>query len=570
MIIFKKVRAKNFLSIGDNFLEYDLTKDHLTLIKGVNGGGKTILLSILTFTLYKKTFREINLPQIVNNINQKDCLAEIEFSIGEVNWLVRRGLSPNVFEIYRNGEILDQQSSVIEQQKWLEQNVLKMNYKTFIQIVILGSGSYVPFMQLNPSDRREVVEDLLDIKMFSAMNILIKDKIKLFKDSIKLFAVKKESLEDKVKMQSDFIEQIEQRSKQDIQDRTKQIEDLFAEIEVIENNNQLIQNSVEEISQQLRGFSDSSVLLKELLESKTRLGMQAQSVAETYKFFKENDTCPTCSQTIDAKFKKQKQQESQKEIKEIKSTYDSLIETIESETEKQNQVKQIQQNLSNLNQELNYNNYQINQHQKSIASYHQQIQKLNQQLENKNEEHEKLDAYESALDQVKNDIVDTKEEIYYYDYVHSLLKDSGVKSKIVEKYLKIINQQINKYLEMLELYVNFTLDSEFNEEITTPTFDQFSYGNFSEGQKRRVDLALLFTWRYITAIKNSASTNLLICDEILDGSMDEAGHNAFLRIIREELKECNVFVISHRDGIEHRFDNVIEIEKRGNFTFKSE
>lgn len=570
MIIFKKVRAKNFLSIGDNFLEYDLTKDHLTLIKGVNGGGKTILLSILTFTLYKKTFREINLPQIVNNINQKDCLAEIEFSIGEVNWLVRRGLSPNVFEIYRNGEILDQQSSVIEQQKWLEQNVLKMNYKTFIQIVILGSGSYVPFMQLNPSDRREVVEDLLDIKMFSAMNILIKDKIKLFKDSIKLFAVKKESLEDKVKMQSDFIEQIEQRSKQDIQDRTKQIEDLFAEIEVIENNNQLIQNSVEEISQQLRGFSDSSVLLKELLESKTRLGMQAQSVAETYKFFKENDTCPTCSQTIDAKFKKQKLQESQKEIKEIKSTYDSLIETIESETEKQNQVKQIQQNLSNLNQELNYNNYQINQHQKSIASYHQQIQKLNQQLENKNEEHEKLDAYESALDQVKNDIVDTKEEIYYYDYVHSLLKDSGVKSKIVEKYLKIINQQINKYLEMLELYVNFTLDSEFNEEITTPTFDQFSYGNFSEGQKRRVDLALLFTWRYITAIKNSASTNLLICDEILDGSMDEAGHNAFLRIIREELKECNVFVISHRDGIEHRFDNVIEIEKRGNFTFKSE
>lgn len=570
MIIFKKVRAKNFLSIGDNFLEYDLTKDHLTLIKGVNGGGKTILLSILTFTLYKKTFREINLPQIVNNINQKDCLAEIEFSIGEVNWLVRRGLSPNVFEIYRNGEILDQQSSVIEQQKWLEQNVLKMNYKTFIQIVILGSGSYVPFMQLNPSDRREVVEDLLDIKMFSAMNILIKDKIKLFKDSIKLFAVKKESLEDKVKMQSDFIEQIEQRSKQDIQDRTKQIEDLFAEIEVIENNNQLIQNSVEEISQQLRGFSDSSVLLKELLESKTRLGIQAQSVAETYKFFKENDTCPTCSQTIDAKFKKQKQQESQKEIKEIKGTYDSLIETIESETEKQNQVKQIQQNLSNLNQELNYNNYQINQHQKSIASYHQQIQKLNQQLENKNEEHEKLDAYESALDQVKNDIVDTKEEIYYYDYVHSLLKDSGVKSKIVEKYLKIINQQINKYLEMLELYVNFTLDSEFNEEITTPTFDQFSYGNFSEGQKRRVDLALLFTWRYITAIKNSASTNLLICDEILDGSMDEAGHNAFLRIIREELKECNVFVISHRDGIEHRFDNVIEIEKRGNFTFKSE
>jgi DNA repair exonuclease SbcCD ATPase subunit len=570
MIIFKKVRAKNFLSIGDHFLEYDLTKDHLTLIKSANGNGKSIITSLLTFCLYKKPYRNINLPQLVNNINQKDCLVEIEFSVGEVNWFVRRGLSPNIFEIYKNESLLDQQSSVIEQQKWFEQNVLKMSYKTFIQIVILGSGAYVPFMQLTPSDRREVVEDLLDIKMFSSMNALIKEKIRTFKENIKLLAIKKDSIEDKVKMQTSFIEQIEQRSKQDIQERTEQIEILFGEIGEIENNNKITQETIQNFNEQLNTFSDSSDLLGELLESKTKLGLQAQAVAETYKFFKENDTCPTCSQTIDSEFKKQKQKQSQKEIKEIKGTYDSLLESIESETEKQNQMKQVQQTLSNLNQELNYNNYQINQRQRSIATYHQQIQKLNQQLENRNTEHDKLETYENVLEEVKDEIVGTKEDIYYYDYVHNLLKDSGVKSKIVEKYLKIINQQINKYLDLLELYVNFTLDSEFNEEITTPTFDKFSYGNFSEGQKRRVDLALLFTWRYITAIKNSASTNLLICDEILDGSMDEAGHNAFLRIIREELKECNVFVISHRDGIEHRFDSVIEIEKRGNFTFKSD
>jgi DNA repair exonuclease SbcCD ATPase subunit len=570
MIIFKKIRAKNFLSIGDNFLEYDLTKDHLTLLKGKNSSGKSSLIEAFTFGLYKKTYRNINLPQLVNNINQKNCVVEIEFDKDNTNWFVRRGLAPNVFEIYKNGELLDQQSSVIEQQKWLEQNVLKMTYKTFIQIVILGSGSYIPFMQLTPADRREVVEDLLDIKMFSSMNALIKEKIKNFKDNVKLLSVRKDSIEEKVQMQSEFIEQIEQRSKQEIQEKTDNIGNIFAEIEQLEATNQTIQESIDQLTQQLNAFDGSSDLLKELLETKTKLGMQAQLVTETYKFFKDNDTCPTCSQTIDVEFKKQKQKQSQKEIKEIKETYDSLIGTIDEESEKQNQLKLLNSALSEKNQELRFNQQLIHQQQKSIAYHHKQIQKLNEQLENRNAEHQKLESYESQLEQSKSEIAETKENIYYYDYVHSLLKDSGVKSKIVEKYLRIINQQINKYLDLLELYVNFTLDSEFNEEITTPTFDKFSYGNFSEGQKRRVDLALLFTWRYVTAIKNSASTNLLICDEILDGSMDEAGHNAFLRIVREELKECNVFVISHRDGIEHRFDSVIEVEKRGNFTVKTE
>lgn len=570
MIIFKKVRGKNFLSIGNNFFEYELDRDHLSLICGRNSAGKSTISEMLTFALYKKSYRNVNLPQLVNNINQKDCIVEIEFEINDVHWMVRRGLSPNVFEIYRDGQLLDQHSSIIEQQKWFEQNVLKMTYKTFIQIVILGTSSYVPFMQLTPSDRRDVVEDLLDIKMFSSMNSFIKDKIKDFKDSVKILNVKKDSLEDKVNMQGDFIEQLENRSKADIEGKTELIEQLFFGIENLQGNNDNLSFSISNLNESLNEFIDATDVLKSLLENKTKLTLQAQGLTDSYNFFKEHDVCPTCSQDIDDEFKNQKQKETKKEIKNLKKSYDELLVSIESENQRQKRFKEISEELANLQKELNYNNYQITQKQKQIREHHQQIKKLTEQLENKNDEHQKLESYVQELDSIKDEIVSIKENVHYYDYVHSLLKDSGVKSLIVEKYLRIINQQINKYLDLMELYVNFSLDSEFNEIITSPTFESFSYGNFSEGQKRRVDLALLFTWRYITSVKNSASTNLLICDEILDGSLDEMGHFAFLKIIKEEMRSSNVFVISHREGIEHKFDNVIKIEKRGNFTIKIE
>jgi DNA repair exonuclease SbcCD ATPase subunit len=570
MLIFKKIRAKNFLSIGNNFFEYELDKDRLTLLRGRNSEGKSIVIDMLTFSLYKKAYRNVNLPQLVNNVNQKDCIVEIEFDTNGNEWKIRRGLSPNIFEIYKDGQLLDQQSSIIEQQKWLEQNVLKMSYKTFIQIVILGTAAYIPFMQLTPSDRRDVVEDLLDIKMFSFMNALIKEKIKEFKDAVKILTLKKDSLEDKVNMQKDFIEQLENRSKSDIDDKTELIKNLFSQIEELEDSKILITEQIEGLTQELDSLIFSSDQLKQLLEKKTTITIKAQGLTDSYNFFKEHDVCPTCSQDIDEEFKKNKQKETKKEIKELKSFYDELIVSIEEENQRQNSFKTLSEKIAELNKDINYNNYQISHKQKQIREYHSHIKKITDQLQNKNSEHEKLEKYSSELEGVKHDIIETKENIHYYDYVQTLLKDSGVKSLIVEKYLKIINQQINKYLNLLELYVNFSLDSEFNEKITTPTFETFSYGNFSEGQKRRVDLALLFTWRYITAVKNSASTNLLICDEILDGSLDEMGHFAFLKIIREEMKDSNVFVISHRDGIEHKFDNVISIEKRGHFSTKSE
>ncbi len=570
MIIFKKVRAKNFLSIGNSYFDYDLNKDHITLLRGKNGEGKSQISDLLTFGLYKKAYRNINLPQLVNNINQKDCVVEVEFSIGNTEWKVVRGLSPNIFEIYKDNQILDQHSSIIEQQKWFEQNVLKMSYKTFVQIVILGSSAYIPFMQLTPADRRDVIEDLLDIKLFSSMHAHVKEKIKDFKEQVKILNIKKDSFVDKVEMQKNFIEQIEQRSRSDIDNKTTQITTLFEIIENLQQKASKLDDNIERQRQTLTDLLDSTENLKRLQSEKTKVSLQAQGLKEGYKFFKDHDICPTCSQNIDENLRKQKIKESKKELNALKETYQSIIETIDIETGRYETYQSINNTINSLVSEQRQVNYEIASSQKEIKQLHKQIKDLNSQIENKNTEHEKLNEYDKELDNIKETIIQTKEDIHLHEYALTLLKDSGVKSKIVEKYLKIINQQINKYLEMLELYVNFTLDSEFNEIITTPTFERFSYGNFSEGQKRRVDLALLFTWRYITAIKNSASTNLLICDEILDGSLDEMGHFAFLKIIKEEMKNTNIFVISHREGIEHRFDNVITVEKRGNFSYKSE
>jgi DNA repair exonuclease SbcCD ATPase subunit len=570
MLIFKKARAKNFLSVGNNFLEYDLLQSHLTLIKGSNSAGKSTLIEILTFGLYKKAYRNINLPQLVNNINQKDCLVEVEFSIGNNNWRVLRGLSPNVFEIYKDDVLLDQHSSIIEQQKWFEQNVLKMSYKTFIQIVILGSSSYVPFMQLTPADRREVIEDLLDIKLFSTMHSIVKDKIKSLKDDVKIYNVKKDSLEDKVQMQQDFIEQIEQRSRDDVDNKTKILTGLFDNLNELQTKSNTLTLNSEALQTQIKEFSDVSENLKNLLTNKTRLNLQAQTIKDNYMFFKSNDVCPTCSQDIHVELKKEKLKEGKEKISELKSFYDELNSSLEQEHERENTFKLLTEDLRKINQDINNNNYQITQTNTQIKELHNQIQLINEQIQNKNDEHKKLELFNLQLSEIESNIIQSKEDLHHYDYAQLILKDSGVKSKIVEKYLVVMNQQINKYLDLLELYVNFTLDSEFNEEIVTPTYEKFSYGNFSEGQKRRVDLALLFTWRYISAIKNSASTNLLICDEILDGSLDEMGHIAFLKIIKQEMKTSNIFVISHRDGIDHRFDNVITVEKRGNFTVKSD
>lgn len=569
MIIFKKARAKNFLSIGNTFLEYDLNVNHLTIMRGVNGQGKSLISDILTFCLFKKAYRPVNLPQLVNNINKKDCVAELEFEINKTEWKIRRGLNPTIFEIYHNGELLDQHSSVIEQQKWLEQNVLKMNYKTFVQIIVLGTSNFIPFMQLSPVDRRDIIEELLDIKVFSSMNVLVKDNIKSFRDAIKLLRVKEVGLEEKLELQKQFIEQIKQKESanlQDKKDKIKKYQDLISELFSQTKDNE---EKVKSLYEKLQDYSKASSQLKKLGSLKGKISQRIESLKENHSFFEQNNVCPTCSQDISEDIKQKRLKESEETIEEVSSGYSELLNTIRSEQRKEKKFIEISQEISSLNQTISQNQSEMNQYSSLISEIQNEISSL-QKIDDLQQENAKLEYFYEELHAVKNEIIQTKESAEYYEFVANLLKDGGVKTVIINKYLPLINQKINEYLRMMDLYVNFTLDGEFNETILTPTFENFSYGNFSEGQKQRINLALTFGLMSVAAMKNSVNTNLLILDEILDGSMDSEGISLFLNIIRQEMKNKNIFMISHRDNLDSKFDKIIKFEKRGHFTFKEE
>lgn len=570
MITFHKARAKNFLAIGNYWMEFDLDKDHMTLQRGSNGSGKSIITEILTFGLFKKSYRQVNIPQLVNTVNKKDCLVELEFTVGSNDWKVRRGINPNIFEIYKNDKLLDQHSSVIEQQKWFEQNVLKINYKTFCSIVIMGSGNYIPFMKLTASERREVVEELLDIKLFSSMSVLVKDKIKSIKDEIKLSLVKQSSLEDKIQMQQNFINEIEKRGKDNVHEKQLKIEELTHKQKEFQDqlheHNQKISKLTEEIEQ----YTDATLNLKKLVSERGKITQRVSMIKDTYQFFVQNDTCPTCSQEITQELKNQKQKESQEQAKQLKESYSLLKDSIEQEEERETNFIRITKELSILNNKISQINLSIAQSNSRIKELNQEIQTILTQLENQGKEHEKLNSFQEQLNEINQTILKLKEDIHYYDFTYGLLKDGGVKSSIVKKYVPMLNQQINKYLQMMDLYVNFNLDEEFNESITTPVYESFSYGNFSAGQAQRIDLAIAFALMKIAEIKNSAHVNINFYDEILETSLDFAGVSDFFKIIRTELTHKNVFIISHREGIEDKFDKIITFEKKGHFSYKNE
>ena len=569
MILFKKARAKNFLSIGNNFLEYDLNVDNMTLYKGKNSMGKSILSSILAFALFKKPYRQVNIPQLVNNINKKDCIVELEFQINKTEWKVVRGLAPAVFEIYKNGELLDQHSSVIEQQKWFEQNVLRMNFKTFTQIIVLGTANFIPFMQLTTGDRREVIEELLDIKVFSSMNVLVKDNIKNLKDNIKLLRVKEVGLEEKIELQKEFIEQIKQKDSANLQDKKDKIKKYQLFITELYNQNRSHAEEVKALNEELKGFIKASTQLKKLGSLKGKLSQKIESLKENHSFFEHNDVCPTCSQDISHEVKEQKLKESEEKIEEVSNGYSDLMQTIKAEQKKEKKFLELSNQISTLNQKISENQATMNQYTKLIVEIQGEIKSMNK-VDDLQEENAKLEYFYEELHKIKNEIIGNIDQSQYYDFVNNLLKDGGVKTVIINKYLPLINQKVNEYLRMMELYVNFTLDGEFNETILTPTFENFTYGNFSEGQKQRINLALTFGLMSVAALKNSVNTNLLILDEILDGSMDAEGISLFLNIIRQEMKGKNIFMISHRDNLDSKFDKIVKFEKRGHFTFKEQ
>jgi len=566
MILFETIRWKNFLSTGNQFTEVNFQEHNTTLIVGTNGAGKSTILDALTFSLFGKPFRKINKPQLVNTINEKDCRVEVEFSIGSTKWKVIRGIKPNIFEIWRNDALLDQASASADQQKWLEQNVLKMNYKSFTQIVILGSSTFVPFMQLSAANRREVIEDLLDIKIFSSMNLVIKEKIRQLKEEIKTLELKKENLLDKVEMQKNFIEELENRGNANINANKEKIAKLDSEVVEYADANTILEGYMQQYTKEQESVIGASDKLRKLGNLKGKISQKVSTITAEHKFFTENTVCPTCTQTIEEEFRLNRIADAQDKAKELQSGYKELEEAIKEEEERERQFTALSKEITKLTHGISQNNTKIAGCQRQIRDLESEIQTITENLANRNSEHEKLESFKDNLKTTYDDLSSKKDTIRHYDFSYGLLKDGGVKSQIIKKYLPLINQQVNKFLQMMDFYINFTLDEEFNETVQSPIHEDFSYASFSEGEKMRIDLSLLFTWREVARFKNSVNTNLLIMDEVFDSSLDGFGTEEFLKIIRYVITNANVFVISHKSGLEDRFESVLRFEKLKGFS----
>ena len=566
MILFEKIRWKNFLSTGQHETEINLTKHPTNLIIGTNGAGKSTLLDALTFALFGKPFRKINKPQLPNSANEKDCVVEVEFSIATTHWRVVRGIKPNIFEIYRDGNSLNQSAAAVDQQKWFEQNVLKMNYKSFTQIVILGSSTFVPFMQLTASNRREVIEDLLDIRIFSSMSTLIKEKIRSVRDEIKVLTLKKESLLDKVQMQKNFIDELENRGKKNIEDKELKIQRLLNEENDLMNACEGMNQELASLEKSLEKYSGASEKLRTLGNLKGKISNKVSTITKEHKFFTQNTVCPTCDQAIEETFRINRIEDAQNKARELQSGYQELEKAIKEEEERERQFLFLSKEVTSLTHGISKNNTEIAGCQRQVRDLESEIQRITDNLANRNIEHEKLESFKDNLKTTYDELAQRKDTINYYDFSYSLLKDGGVKSKIIKKYLPLINQQVNRYLQLMDFYINFTLDEEFNETVQSPIHDNFSYSSFSEGEKMRIDLALLFTWREVARMKNSVNTNLLIMDEVFDSSLDGFGTEDFLKIIRFIIKDANIFVISHKESLHDKFDDVIRFEKIKGFS----
>jgi len=566
MILFEKIRWKNFLSTGNQYTEIGFTQHPTNLIIGTNGAGKSTLLDALTFSLFGKPFRKINKPQLVNSVNEKDCIVEVEFSIGNTDWKVVRGIKPNVFEVHRDGTLLDQSAAALDQQKWFEQNVIKMNYKSFTQIVILGSSTFVPFMQLTATNRRDVIEDLLDIRIFSSMNNLMKDKIRQVKEDIKVLDLKKESLNDKVKMQTNFIEEIESRGKENIKSKEVRISELLVEENNLMNSNAIIEEDVFKLNKEIEEVVGATEKLRTLGNLKGKISNKVSTITKEHKFFTQNTVCPTCDQAIEETFRINRITDAQNKAKELQSGYKELEQAINKEEERERQFTTLSKEITTLTHGISQNNIKIAGCQRQVRDLESEIQRVTDNLANRTTENDKLATFKDNLKTTYDELVQRKDTINYYDFSYSLLKDGGVKSKIIKKYLPLINQQVNKYLQLMDFYINFSLDEEFNETVQSPIHDNFSYSSFSEGEKMRIDLALLFTWREVARMKNSVNTNLLIMDEVFDSSLDGFGTEEFLKIIRFVIKDANIFVISHKESLHDKFADVIRFDKVKGFS----
>ena len=566
MIKFKKIRWKNFLSTGDHWTEINFLEKNTNLIIGHNGSGKSTLLDALTFVLFNKPFRKINKSQLVNTVNERECLVELEFDVNARDYVVRRGIRPNTFDIEVNGSPLHRQADDRSNQRILEDNILKVNYKSFTQIVILGSSTFVPFMQLNAPNRREVIEDLLDIRIFSFMNNLLKDKIRLKKEQVRSLKLKRENLHDKIKMQEKFITEIENRSKEDIKSKKQKINELIKESDNCVNSNEELELEVSGLIEDQEKVTGADKKLRKLNNLKGKLSNKVSTITKEHKFFTDNTVCPTCTQHIEEDFRLNRIKDAQSKAKELQTGYQELEKAIKNEEDRERLFTTLTKEIAKLNNVISQNNTRISGFNRQIRDLESEIQKFTEQLKNRNIEHEKLNEFKESLQKTDDQLSERNQDIVHHDFAYSLLKDDGVKTKIIKKYLPLINQQVNRYLQMMDFYINFKLNEEFIETVESPIHEDFSYSSFSEGEKMRIDLALLFTWREVARVKNSVNTNLLIMDEVFDSSLDGFGVDEFMKIIRFVIKDANIFVISHKSDLHDKFDHLIKFSKERGFS----
>ena len=565
MITFEKIRWKNFLSTGNTFTEVDLTANKTNIIVGTNGAGKSTILDALTFSLFGKPYRKINKPMLVNSINDKDCVVEIEFSIYKNRYKVVRGIKPAVFEIYCNDMLWNKESTVVDQQKNFEQTVLKMNYKSFTQIVVLGSSNFVPFMRLPVAQRREIIEDILDIQVFSAMNVKLKEHLKILKTERLDLDNEIKLVDNNISLTKSFIKEQQEKDKEIIVALDKQIVALEKET----SNNWMAIKEYEMILSKLEEESKSYTTthdLSELNKVKGRLESKSTTANQQWEFFDKNHTCPSCSQSITDDIRIKRKDELRSKLDELDKAETTLVEMIASVEKCNNLMKGVVKKMTDANHGISLCNSVIrrnNNEVKKIAADIDALENKDYQIESKGEE---LKNNEIKLGTLKKESTAINTNLNTAGAATILLKDNGVKSSIIKKYLPTMNTLINQYLQNMDFYVNFTLDESFEETIKSRYRDVFSYESFSEGEKARIDIALLLTWRSVAKLKNSVDTNLLILDEIFDGSLDQNGSSELGWILRNFDDKTNVFVISHKEGLEDKFDATLSVKKVQNYS----
>ena len=566
MITFEKVRWKNFLSTGNTFSEVQLTDAKTNLIVGSNGAGKSTILDALTFGLFGKPFRKISKSSLVNSINDRDTVVEVEFTIGKNEYQVMRAIKPNKLEISVNGQLFNQEAAVNDQQKNFEKNVLKMNFKSFTQVVILGASTFVPFMRMPLGQRREIIEDILDIQIFSTMNDNLRAKIKINSEELRDVEYELELVKNKITIQKEHMLNLEKRDKEEIDKKKQKI----VEYETKEaENSDIITKLTQQIlrlNEEMVDYKQSSKKLNKLNTYLMKLTHKLNSIKKEHKFFEDNHVCPTCTQTLENSFREKKISSGKNKIQEMEEGFDELNTAIEEEQTRVEKFTELSTEISDLNSQVTQTNYEITSIRKAITDINNEIEEIHNDNADAKAEYSKLKVLVSDKKDLSVQLDETRKDKDTLSVASKLLKDSGIKTRIIKTYLPTMNKMIAHYLGNMEFYVNFTLDENFEETIKSRYRDVFSYESFSEGEKARIDIALLLTWRSIAKLKNSVDTNLLILDEIFDGSLDQSGTSELGWILRNFDDRTNVFVISHKEAMSDKFERTLIVEKPKNFS----